>query len=233
MAQKQEKQNPDSPQVGLSEVVNADFLATYGKKAGIALIGVALLISGILFYFKKQSTKEMASTKELGLSIKYLINNHLDSAELALNQFLKDKHDEVSTAKAQLLLGKLFYNQKKYAEALEAYQKITLSESKYSLITSGALHGISACYVQQQQYEKAVESLNQFLQRYQKKNKSNLHNKEIQDLSPAVPNALWKLALCFKQLDKVEKLKETCLKLTEVYGESEESAKAKKLLLTI
>ena len=95
---------------------------------------------------------------------------------------------------------------------------------------------MAACYIQLKNYQKAAELLESFVSTYMKRT-GNLEdrsmNKEPQDLSPAVPNALWKLALCYKQINQPEKAKSACQELIKIYKNTEEAAKAERLLLAI
>ena len=57
--------------------------------------------------------------------------------------------------------------------------------------------------------------------------------KEVMDLSPAVPNALWKLTLVYKELKSADKEKAAAQKLVSIYPDSRESFDATRLLAQI
>jgi TolA-binding protein len=160
----------------------------------------------------------------------------LDSAEFFLKSFVDGSHKQIVLSKAYLLLGNAQYSQQKYQEAIDSYQMVKGSPDKHSLLTSGALHGLAASYMQLKEYPKAIELLEEFVDTYMKRTGSledRSSNREPQDLSPAVPNVLWKLALCYKFIDQPEKAKLMCQKLVNTYKDTDEAAKAERLLLTI
>ncbi len=220
-------------QMAMADIFTPDFLTIYGKKIGIGVLLLALAISALIYYKGTRNKQAEEDHKSLGLAMMYMSKNELDSAQMALESFFAENHSGISQAKANLLMGKTYYLQQKYAEALASYQKISLSPKDYFIITSGADHGIASCYIQLGDYAKAEEALQNFLSTYMRKNESNFFDSKVQDLSPAVPNALWKLALCQNQLGKKEEAKASANKLINLYSGSDDAAKAQKFLLTL
>jgi TolA-binding protein len=239
--QDKKKKREEKPEKASIESILSDWIASkpvskLGQRAGIALLVVAIIVSAILYQRKSSGEKVYKRNKLLGPAYIYFSENKLDSAEQFLEFFVSEPHAQLVQSKAFLLLGQSKYFLKKYNDALDAYQKVKGSSVKQSLLTSGALHGMGACYMQIREYHKAIEVLEEFAGNYMRRT-GNLQErsagKEPQDLSPAVPNVLWKLALCYKQVNELEKAKITCEKLTRIYGDTEEAAKAARLLQTI
>lgn len=235
---KEEKAAEDSLsfEESLKAWLSSEFFTKYGKKAGIIFLIIALGISIVIFQRKNFRQKTYTLNKQLGPAYVYYSRNQLDSAEIFLKSFLSSPHKQMVESKANLLLGNAQYSQNKYQEAIESYQKVKGSPENQSLLTSGALHGLAACHIQLKEYQKAVELLETFISTYMKRTGglgSRNMKKEPQDLSPAVPNALWKLALCYKQINQLEKAKSTCQKIIKVYNHTEEASKAERFLLTL
>ncbi len=235
------QQNPikvssTEPDAGQNSPVNwlqSHFLPQYGKKvlAGVIVVG---LISASLFYVKGSiKQKDQSDNKSLGTAFIYISTSKMDSAEIFLENFLTSDHSDFVVSKACLLLGKSQYMQGKWDKAMASYKKVKSGGHNTSLLSSGALHGIAACHMQKQQYAEAVKVLDLFLKNYMKRT-GNLEDralgKEPVDLSPAVSNVLWKLALCHFQLKQKNEAIQACDKLIGFYGDSEEAEKARRFL---
>ncbi len=219
----------------LSDWIMDDFLPQHGSKALYVAIGI--FVAGIAWMiFSNQNEKSKAlDNKALGKAYVFLSEDKMDSAEIALSAYVQGHHSGVALSKAYLMLGKVKFQKQQYDEAISAYSKVDASGDQ-SLLSSGALHGIAASYMQKKDYPKAIESLEKFVSHYMRKN-GNLEEramgKEPRDLSPVVPNALWKLALCYAEQKDADKEKATAEKLIKVYAESKEALDAKKLLAQI
>jgi tetratricopeptide (TPR) repeat protein len=104
------------------------------------------------------------------------------------------------------------------------------------LVYSGALHGIAACYMQKKDYLQAITALDEFLTLCMRRTgnpKENLAGEEVVDLSPAVPNALWKEALCYRELGQPDQVKAVVDKLEKAYPGSVEAQNGLKLLAMV
>src|SRR5690606_29178267 len=94
-------------------------------------------------------------------------------------------------------------------------------------------HGLASSHIQKKDYARAAEYLESFVSRFGRKTGNpaeNLVGKEVVDLAPSVPNALWKLALSYRELKNADKAKSAAEKLVKVYPESREAYEAKRLL---
>jgi len=231
-----EPEETSSLEVIIRDWIGSEFLTKFGKRAVIILIIVAIAVSAFLYQRKSIKRKTYAKNKLLGQAYVYYSHNKMDSAEIFLKSFVASPHAQLVQSKAYLLLGQTQYFSKKYDEALDSYKKVKGSPTGQILITSGALHGMAACYIQMKEYQKAVEAMEEFLDTYMKRTgnlKDRSAGKEPRDSSPAVPNVLWKLALCYKQINELEKAKDACDKLIGIYADTEEAAKAARLLINI
>ncbi|MFC1584014.1 tol-pal system YbgF family protein [Fibrobacterota bacterium] len=235
---KENSQPEESPSVEavLRDWISSEFINKFGKKAGIFLVVVAVAVSAFIYQRRSAKEKTFTRNKQLGKAYVLYSQNKLDSAEKFLMDFIATPHSQLVQSKAYLLLGNARYLLKKYEESLDSYLKVSGSPDNQSLITSGALHGIASCYMQMGDYDKAAVKLEEFVTVYMNRTgdlKQRSAGREPADLSPAVPNALWKLALCYQQIKEPEKTRNICDKLIKVYGETEEAVKAARLLLTI
>jgi TolA-binding protein len=87
--------------------------------------------------------------------------------------------------------------------------------------------------MQKKDYAKAVEVLNDLMARFMRRTgdpAENLAGQEVLDLSPSLPNVLWKQALCYRELNQPEKAKAAVEKLRKAYPDSREAQDGLKLL---
>jgi TolA-binding protein len=218
---------------GLVEWFLDEFVPRYGKQSLYVLVALALVIGGAFYLNNSRENQSTRENKELGQAFVYLSQDKADSAEAFLSGFLKASHSRPVQDKANLMLGSVFYGKGKYDDAIKAYEAVDLTSTKRALISSGALHGLAASYIQKKDYTKASELLETFVSRFMKKTgnpSEKVEGKEVADLSPVVPNALWKLALSYNELKNTEKAKATAQKLIKVYPESKEAFDATRFL---
>lgn len=212
------------------------FIPRYGKIA----VGVvtALLIIGVasVLWAKSRKEKAVEENKALGRAYIYFAEEKLDSARAVLSAFVQSEHGALVQSKAHLMLGKIHYLQGRYDEAIGAYSKVEAGGEDHALIGSGALHGMAASYMEKKDYIKAIEKLEEFISDYMRtplKPAERIEAEDRADLSPVVPNALWKLVLCYRATNNMDKLKQTADKLQKAYPESREAMDAQRLLAQI
>lgn len=218
---------------GLVEWFLDEFVPRYGWQS-LAVLGVVALVVGGSFWFNNMRDNQVASeNKELGEAYVFLTAEKNDSAEAFLKRFTAQTHSRAVQDKANLLLGTVLYGEGKYDEAIKAYEAVDLTSTKRALVSSGALHGLAASYMEKKDYAKAAELLETFVSRFMRRTgnpSEKVEGKEVADLSPAVPNALWKLSLSYNELKNADKAKATAEKLVKVYPESKEAFDATRFL---
>lgn len=226
-------EKPTAHESGLVEWFLDEFVPKFGKQTLIGL-GLAVVLVIAFFSFKSsQEGQEARENKELGQAFVYYSEDKLDSAEVFLSTFVQKSHSRVVQDKANLMLGQIQYQKGKYDDAIKAYGAVDLGDLKRPLVSSGALHGLASAHIQKKDYAKAAELLERFVKSFMVKTgrpEENLEGKEKVDLSPVVPNALWKLALCYRELKQTDKAKSTAEKLVKVYPDSREAFDAQRLL---
>jgi TolA-binding protein len=212
------------------------FVPQYGKQAGIVVATVAIGLI-VWFSYRGMSHKaEQTSNRMLGKAYVYLSQEKLDSAAAALQDVLNDGPGGIAEAKAHLLLGNVRYSQGRFDDALKSYSSVKVSSTSYPLVASGALHGLAASSMEKKDYAKAAEYLETFVHDFGRRSGNpveKLAGQEVVDPVPAMPNALWKLALCYRELKDNAKAKSIAEKLVKVYPETREGAEAAKLLVTL
>jgi TolA-binding protein len=221
---------------GIVEWFLVDFWPRFGKQTLYALVGIAVVVAGIFWYTGNREASEAKENKELGQAYIYYSEDKLDSAEAFLNSFVKSSHSRLVQDKANLMLGQIQFNKGKYDEAIRIFSQVDLTNTKQPLVSSGAMHGLASSYIQNKNYPLAAETLEKFVSTFGKRSASpseKVAGKEVADLSPAVPNALWKLALVYRELKNADKEKATASKLVAIYPESRESFDATRLLAQI
>ena len=213
-----------------------EFFPRYEKQVYVVVGAVAIVVALVFLWNYNRGKSEIADNKKLGTAYVFLNEGKLPEAEKALTDALAQGLSGLARDKANLYLGKLYYDEQKYDQALEAYNKVGKGNKATLLVYSGALHGKAACYMQQKNYSRAVATLDEFValcMRRTGNSKENVAGHEVVDLSPAVPNVLWKKALCYRELGQTDKVKATVEKLQKVYPASPEAQDGVKLLATI
>jgi TolA-binding protein len=212
------------------------FVPQYGKQAGIVIATVAIGLMAWFGYRGMSNKAEHTANRMLGKAYVFLSQENLDSAAAALQDVLNDGPGGVAESKAHLLLGNVRYSQGRFDDALKSYSAVKVSSTRYPLIASGALHGLAAASMEKKDYAKAVEYLEKFVHDFGRRSgnpSEKLAGEEVVDPVPAMPNALWKLALCYRELKDNAKAKAIAEKLVKVYPESREGADAAKLIVQL
>lgn len=230
------KQAPDKEKLkdqeaSLIDWFMVDFWPRFGKQTSYVLVGIAIVVSGVVWFNNDRIASSARENKQLGPAYILYSEDRLDSTESFLTAFVKTGHTRIVQDKANLMLGQIFYNKGQYDQAIQAFGSVDLSSP--ALIASGALHGLAACYIQKKDYTQAAENLEKFVSKFELRTGApteKVEGKEVADLSPAVPNALWKLTLAYRELKNSEKEKATAEKLVKVYPESKEAFEATRLL---
>ena len=210
-----------------------DFYPRHGKTLSIALGAVAVLLAVYLFLHYSRGKSAMEDNKKLGRAYVALERDDWAEAEKALQEFMGHGPSGLARDKAYLFLGKVHYGRQEYDKALEAYAKVGKGSPATVLIYSGALHGRAACLMQKKDYAGAVKILDEFLSLTQRRTgdpEEDLSGKEVVDLTPSVPNALWKQALCYRELKQNADAKTVAEKILKAYPKSPEAQDAIKLL---
>ncbi len=229
----EQPQNQDS---GLVDWFLVDFWPRFGKQTLYAVMAVVVVILGGVWFNNDRLSSQAKENKALGQAYIYLGEEKTDSAEAFLLNFVHASHAKLIQDKANLMLGQIHYNKGRYDEAVKEFGQVDLTNTKQSLIGSGALHGLAACYIQKKDYAHAAENLEKFVSKFglrTGKPSEKVEGKEVADLSPSVANALWKLTLCYRELKNADKVKVTAEKLVTIYPESKEAFDATRLLAQI
>jgi TolA-binding protein len=221
---------------GLAEWFLDVFWPRFGKLTSYALLAIAVIIAGAVWWNGDRVQSQAKENKELGKAFIYFSEDKYDSAQVFLDGFVKASHSRLVQDKANLMLGQIHYAKGKYADAIKAFSAIDQSNTDQPLISSGALHGLASCYIQNKNYALAAETLEKLVSQFGKRTgapEEKVAGKGKVDLSPSVPNALWKLTLCYRELKNTEKEKAAAQKIVKIYPESRESFDATRLLAQI
>ena len=233
--QSQAAKAPDK-ESGLVEWFFDDFWPRFGKQTSYVLLGIAVVIAAGVWWNNDRVQSQAKENKELGKAYIAFSEDKYDEAQSFLNSFLKGSHSRLVQDKARLMLGQIDYVQTKYDEGIKVFSQIDMSNTNQPLISSGALHGLASCYIQNKNYALAAETLEKLVSQFGKRTgnpEEKVAGHEKADLAPSVPNALWKLALCYRELKNTEKEKAAAQRLVKTYPESRESFDATRLLAQI
>jgi len=210
-----------------------DFYPRYDKQLWQVLAAILIAVAVYFIWSYNHQKNEISENKKLGAAYVLLGRGNIPDAEKALTDFLSQGPSGLARDKANLYLGKAYYDQQQYDEALAAYGRVGKDGKATVLVYSGALHGIAACYMQKKDYADAITTLDEFLKLCMRRTgnpKENLADQEIVDLSPAVPNALWKEALCYRELGQPDQVRAVVDKLQKAYPSSPEAQDGLRLL---
>lgn len=227
---------PKEQDAGLVEWFMIDFWPRFGKQTIYLIVGIAVVVSAGVWFNNDRLASQAKENKQLGPAYILYSEDKLDAAQNLLTAFVKSGHTRLVQDKANLMLGQIYFTKGKYDEAIQAFSQVDLSNTKQSLVASGALHGLASSYIQKKDYTQAADNLEKFVSRFERrtgKPDEKVEGQEVADLSPAVPNALWKLALSYRELKNPEKEKAAAEKLVKVYPESKEAFDATRLLAQI
>lgn len=226
-------EKPPTREHSLAEWFLDDFVPRFGKQA-LFVVGGILVVAAVGVWFQgSRENSEARENKELGQAYVYYGEDKTDSAEAFLAAFVQKSHSRTVQDKANLMLGKVYFGKGKFDEAIKAYSAVDHGAKDRPLVSSGALHGLASSYIQKKDYAKAAESLEKFAATFGRRTgrpEEKIAGQEVVDLSPVVPNALWKLALCYRELKDTAKAKATAQKLVKIYPESREAYEANRLL---
>lgn len=227
-------QNAPTPSSGFSLTETAEGLWLRYSRQIVIVAAVIVLAVAAWFVWKTASARaEEAANRKLGVIYVQLREENYAGAEQALKTFLADGPSGLAADKAHLYLGKTYFMQQRYDEAIAAYGAVRKRGKDVALLHAGALHGLAASHMQKRQYAEAVTALNDLVGTYGARTgapQENLAGREVVDFVPNIPNALWKLALCQRELGRTDDAKATAERLARAYPGTREARDAEKLL---
>ena len=219
------------------EYLKDDFLPKHGTKVIIVAVLVAVAVFAVVQQKNVSLQREAEQVEELGKALDYMYVGKGDSALIALDASLQNgSFKGLTLAKASLLAGNLHLQNKNLDGAEALYKSAVSSAGGVEIISSAAEHGIAVVAMERQNYPEAISLLNAFVSKYGKRtgDLAKRHAKtEPVDAVPTVPDAMWKLALCYLETGDKERAKQIAQRLLKIYGDSSKAANAQKLLATL
>lgn len=202
-------------------------------------LAVAVLIVVAIFGFSQHNQhKKLQATQfneVMGRAYNFVYENKADSATVVLNEIIAQASG-LNLAKASLLLGNIKFQAEDFAAAQTLYQQSIKAAGKSDLIVTAAEHGLATVAMEQKDYATAAKLLENFVRKYSRRS-GNLQERynetEKADLSVMVPDALWKLTLCYNELQNSAQAKAKAEQLVKVYGDSRQATNARKFLATL
>lgn len=213
-----------------------DLWLRYAKQIVIAVVVVVVAAAAWFGVRSLNERRAEADNKKLGQIYVLLREDNLPAAEQALLVYLAEDPSGLARDKANLFLGKVYFAQQRYEDAATAYAKVSGHGKKATLLHAGALHGLAAARMQLADYAAAAKVLEELIAAYAVRTgdpAENLAGEEVTDLSPNVPNALWKLALCRRELGDAAGAREAAERLVRAHAGTREAADAEKLLTVL
>ncbi|MGL1900965.1 MAG: tetratricopeptide repeat protein [Fibrobacterales bacterium] len=234
----EETQNHDKLQSSVHksvEHVRTKLVPDYGSKIVIALIIMTGLIIGFISMKSGDAQKIKADRETLGKAIYFINANENDSAEAALqNIFTKAEIAPTIAAKGALLYGNLLLEKGDITGAQEKFVLAIAKAGTQLMIKSAAEHGVATSYIQQKEYAKAIAALNAYMKNYARKTSALPGIESPTDLVVDIPDVLWKIALCQKELKDTAAAKAACQKIIDLYNTNRQfSSKAQALIASL
>ncbi len=230
-------QNASTSPSGFSLTETAEeFWFRYTRQIVIAAAVIVLAVAAWFVWKTVSARAEDTANRKLGTAYVLLREENYPAAEQALTAFLAEGSSGLAADKANLYLGKTYFLQQRYDEAIAAYGAVRKRGKDVALLRAGALHGLAASHMQKEQYAEAVTVLNELVGAYATRTgapQEDLAGREAVDFAPNIPNALWKLALCQRELGRTEDAKATAERLARAYPGSREARDAEKLLAVL
>jgi tetratricopeptide (TPR) repeat protein len=217
------------------EYFKEDFWPRHGTKVVAILVIAVLAVFSIVQRINSSAAKEAEMAEELGKGLDYIYIGKTDSA-LAAFQNAIPNFSGLPLAKASLLAGNIYLQNLMLDSAEVLYKQATANAGSVEIISSAAEHGLAVVAMERQNYAEAISLLNRFVDKYGKRTgdlAKRYTKAEPVDMVPTVPDALWKLTLCYLETGDLEKAKQTAQKLLKIYGDLPASAEASKLLATL
>jgi tetratricopeptide (TPR) repeat protein len=219
------------------EYIKTDFWPRHGTKVIIVIVLVAVAVSAITQHLNASVKKEYAMAEELGKGLDYIYVGKGDSALIAFESAMQTGSLKgLPLAKAALLAGNLYLQNGGLDSAEILYKQAISGASGVEIISSAAEHGLAVVAMEKQNYTEAISLLSEFVNKYGKRTgdlAKRYTKTEPVDMVPTVPDALWKLTLCYMETNNTDKAKQTAKKLLKIYGDSPKAADASKLLATL
>jgi tetratricopeptide (TPR) repeat protein len=219
------------------EYLKEDFFSQHGTKVIVALLLIGAAVFATIQHLGASKQIENAQVEELGKSLSYIYAGKGDSALTALNASIQSGNlTGLNLAKAALLAGNFHLQNGNLDSAESLYKNSVLNAGKVQIILSAAEHGLAVVAMEKQNYPEAISLLNAFVGKYGKRtgDMAKRYTKtEPVDPVPTVPDAKWKLTLCYMETGDVEKAKQSAQKILKIYGDSSKAPYAQKLLATL
>jgi TolA-binding protein len=216
----------------VGNLANGNF-QKYRTQLIIVAVAVVVALTGVRYWLQAKEQGAQKDAEQLGVALDFVYQDKTDSAIISLESFLTVAHSDLATAKANLLLGNLLYQNRQFEPAQAAFQKAIAKANNSAVLQGAAEHGLASTYMQLKSYDQAAKSLESFIQKYGAMTgdlTARYQGDEPQDQLPTIADAMWKLALTYKELGQDQKAKAVCEKIIKVYGTSTQATNAKKLL---
>jgi outer membrane protein assembly factor BamD (BamD/ComL family) len=219
------------------EYLKDDFFPKHGTKVIIILLLIVVGIFIVSNKMKDSAEKEAAMAEELGKGLDYIYAGKTDSALMVFEAAIQNgSFKDLPLAKAALLAGNIHLQNSNLETAETLYGQAISNSGKVELISAAAEHGLAVVAMEKTNYPEAISLLNAFINKYGKRTgdlTKRYMKTEPVDKVPNVPDALWKLTLCYLETGDKENSIKTAEKLLKIYGDSQKAADALKLLAAL
>jgi TolA-binding protein len=202
------------------------------KTAILGLIVFAIVIAAVYVIYDYQKTKKEEAAQTAYYDAERLLNVDIPKAdakknekpapvdttqtEQKLKELMKEYPNTNAAFQSALLLGQIYSQQNKPAQAIEVLESKANEKSHSDLIDAILILKLSSLYEQNKQCDKAVSVLDKIAKQ-----------SETMEFKP---EALLRQALCQETLGQKDKAKDTYQKLSTEFSDTEQGQQAAKYL---
>lgn len=198
-----------------------EFWPKYGKISNYILIA-AVAGLGYWYYQNNQAKMQLPADANLeGAAAVAALQGNIEGEKKALESTISKVQTPALRGQAALRLGNLYYAQGALDQADKWFAQAVVDGTELPLVKSGAEHGQATVLMQKGNYAGAAAKWEAFVSQWGKRKAGVLPQGENEDLVPTVPDALWQMALCYKELGQKDKAKAAADKILSIYGEAQ------------
>ena len=133
-----------------------DYINQNSKIVSGVIIGIAAIILLTMLFIRSKRSAEINASVELTKARVELLNNNGETAADILQSLIQNYGGTRTAGRGVFYLANIYYEQEKYDESLQYYQKYLDDYDDDIIISSSSYSGMAACFEQKGEYLKAA-----------------------------------------------------------------------------
>ncbi len=200
----------------------------------IGLVVVVLVVGGALYLKQTRDQDRLKESEALGKAFVALYSGDEAGLRKELEGFLASgPSDPLTRGKANLMMGNLLLRAADAPAAADKFRAAIVDGKGIVLVEAGARHGLAVALMEQSQFDKAATELEAFVKDYSNRSTDAVAIAKGEgggDQVATVPDASFKLALCYRELKQADKARAVAEALTKSHPASRYAAQARQLI---